>query len=97
MAGELSNAMADAVGQAMALNTMTLEYIADAFATPEQRDFFQATLPEVMQTFDSHGHGKDLRYCQDPFCVRARETIQGIVGQQIQGIQGALANPQGGM
>ena len=32
MAGELSNAMADAVGQAMALNTMTLEYIADAFA-----------------------------------------------------------------
>ena len=46
--------------------------------------------------FDAHGHGNDLRYCQDEFCLQAKGVIAQMVAEQTQQIQGSLLQSGGG-
>lgn len=83
MAGELAAKMADAARQVTVLNAMALDYIADAFATPEEATVFSASFDEMAEVFAAHGHGADLYDCTDPFCMEAKiaiiESIQQIM------------------
>ena len=96
MAGELSNQMLSAAAQAIALNARALHYVADAFATEEERDFQSVPLQDMLNTFNAHGHGDDLRYCNDPFCTQARQTIRNMVGQEMQKQEQEFFGAQGG-
>jgi len=86
MAGELSALMSDAARQVTVMNAMALEYIADAFATPEESSVFSASFDEMQRTFAAHGHGADLRECTDPFCMQAKlaimESLSTIMAEQ---------------
>ena len=86
MAGELAALMSDAARQVTVLNAMALEYIADAFATPEEATVFSATFDQMQETFAAHGHGSDLSPCTDPFCMEAKiaiiEALQQIMNPQ---------------
>ena len=97
MAGELSQAMLQAASQAMAMNSIALKYVADGFATEEEYDIHVTPLADMWATFDAHGHGADLRYCNEPFCSKARHTVRQIASQQLPQIGQAITNPQGGM
>ncbi len=44
-----------------------------AFVPTVVRNFTE--FEEMYQVFDAHGHGNDLRYCQDEFCLQARGVI----------------------
>ena len=79
MAGELANAMHEAAASALALNAKALNYIADAFASEDYIDFTKMTVDDIFATFDAHGHGTDLRYCQDEFCLQAKNIVGTIV------------------
>ena len=93
MAGELANAMHEAAAAALALNAKALNYIADAFASEDYIDFTKMTVDEIFATFDSHGHGTDLRYCQDEFCLQAKNIVGTIVAEQATGIRQQLMQP----
>ena len=95
MAGELSNAMHEVAASALALNSKALLYIADAFATEDYIDLTKWSFEEMYQVFDAHGHGNDLRYCQDEFCLQARGVINNIVAEQTQAIQSSLLHLKG--
>ena len=75
MAGELAALMSDAARQVTVLNAMALDYIADAFSTPEADKVFSATFDEMQKTFAAHGHGADLYNCTEPFCMEAKMAI----------------------
>jgi hypothetical protein len=96
MAGELSNAMHEVAASALALNSKALNYIADAFATEDYIDLTKWSFDDMYEVFDSHGHGNDLRYCQDEFCLQAKNVINTIVAEQTQAIQSSLLQSQGG-
>jgi len=96
MSGELSNAMHEVAASALALNSKALLYIADAFATEDYIDLTKWSFEEMYGVFDSHGHGNDLRYCQDEFCLQAKGVINNIVAEQTQAIQSSLLQSQGG-
>jgi hypothetical protein len=96
MAGELSNAMHEVAASALALNAKALNYIADAFATEDYIDLTKWSFEDMYQVFDAHGHGNDLRYCEDEFCIQAKGVIAQFVAEQTQGIQGTLLQSSGG-
>jgi|TARA_R110002020_G_scaffold90405_2_gene220104 hypothetical protein len=96
MSGELAAYMSDAARQVTVLNAMALEYIADAFATPEEATVFRSSFDEMQTRFSAHGHGSDLSDCTDPFCMEAKMAIIDALGV-IMNQQAEQTAQQGGM
>ena len=93
MAGELAYAMHETEAAALPLNAKALNYIADAFASEDYIDFTKMTVDDIFSTFDAHGHGTDLRYCQDEFRLQAKNNVGTIVAEQATGIRQQLMQP----